>query len=479
MKPLVSAVNRNRRPRILLLNPPGERLYLRDYYCSKISQANYVNHPIDLLFLSGRLHQLGELQLLDAIVDPLSPQACLDRIARLQPDIVVGLIASVSYREDILFYRRLRERVEAFVALSGDILSERRLERMEALPFADAFVHDFSSDDLPRLLQGAGLESLSNLTLRVHGLPHATPIRRQRCELGPFPIPRHELFLKKGYRYPFVRGRRFATVLTEFGCPYPCNFCIMSTLGWRVRGVGNVLEELDTLSGRGVRELFFLDQTFGLNKARAFELLEAMRQRDYGFGWVCFSRPDVVDDALLKRMKDAGCHTVILGVESGSEEILEAAQKGYRTRQIKRGFELCHRHGLRTVATIVVGLPEETVESFETTLDLLRQLAPGYVSINVAVPRVGTPLRARAIELGLIDPAEETMDQSGHQIAMPTLALSRGQVGSLKRRAARELYFSLPKLRAMGLDLAKRGSAADVWAHFRQGVSLFRNQWLR
>ncbi len=472
-------INPIRRPKILLLNPPGKRLYLRDYYCSKISQADYINHPIDLLFLSGRLARIGDVRLVDAVVDRLSPEVCLERVAQIRPDIIVGLIASVSYAEDIAFYSRLRQRVECFVALSGDILVERRVERLRELAFADAFVHDFASDDLPRLLEGANLESLANLTVRIGGVARATPIRRESGRLDSFPVPLHELFAGKKYRYPFVRSRRFATVLTEFGCPYPCNFCIMSTLGWRVRPVGNVLEELDAVFRLGVRELFVLDQTFGLNRARAVELLESMCQRAYGFGWVCFSRPDVVEDDLLEKMRRAGCHTVILGVESGSEEILEAAQKGYRTSQIKRGFELCHKHGLRTVGTIVVGLPEETWESFDTTLEFLGELSPGYVSINVAVPRMGTPLRQRAVRLGLIDEGVETMDQSGQRIAMPTLTLSRSQVATLKRKAARQLYFNLQGLRSMGSRLALNGNAAEVWAHIRQGAALFRNHWLR
>lgn len=461
--------------RILLLNPPGRELYLRDYYCSKVSQADYLNHPVDLLFLSGRLKPLGKLFLVDAVIDHLSVGESLSQIEEIQPDYVVGLIGSVSLQEDVTFYRALSRRVASRIALSGDILIHRRSERLEELTFADAFLHDFSSDDLCRWIEGADPDQLENMTVRHRNQVSQTPIRRIKGEHLALPVPRHDLFLEKPYRYPFVRKHRFATVLTEFGCPYRCNFCIMSTLGWKVRPVKDILTELDLLAELHVPEIFFLDQTFGINKVRARELLEQMCRRKYGFGWVCFSRPDVVGEPLLRSMKQAGCHTVILGVESGNEGILKAAQKDYGRDEIVRGVALCRQHSLRTVATIILGLPEETQDSFEETMAFLQELRPDYVSFNVAVPRMGTPLRNRALRLGLIDDSHEIMDQSGSTNTMPTLTLTGSQVQLMKKRAIREFYGDIRYLKSRLLKLARHGSVSEFRIHLRQGASLFRN----
>ena len=473
-----------KKPRVVLLNPPGQRLYLRDYFCSKVSQADYINAPIDFVYLSGQLKDSCEVVLVDAIVERLGISDCLTRVEQLRPNAVVGLIGSVSYAEDVPFYERLTQRLEQVskggkgfrprgkLILIGDVLIERRRERLEELPFVDAFLHDFSTSDLCHYL---GLNQapspVRNMTLRRSDGIHAAPIVRARSGPMSLPIPEHSLFLENRYRYPFVRESRFATLMTEFGCPYRCNFCVMSTLGWKFRPVGNVLEELDHLSQLGVRELFFLDQTFGIQKERARMLLSEMSERGYDFGWVCFSRPDVVDWELATLLKKAGCHTIILGVESGSEEILETSKKDYTKAEVVEGFRLCTEQGLQTVATIILGLPHETPETFKETMRFLHQLDPDFASFNVAVPRMGTPLRQTALELGLIEDKLEIMDQSGSEVAMPTMTLSRSEVAAMKQEAVSSFYLNF---RYLGKRLRRAGSLRETQIQLSQGASLLR-----
>ncbi len=468
--------SRGRREKLVLLNPPGRRVYLRDYYCSKVSQADYIHHPIDLVFLSGYLSQDYELELVDAIVEKLGPEKCLQRLGEIGPQVVVGLIGSVSYHEDVPFYRGLGEGLpSARLFLVGDVLIERRQERLSEMPFAEGFVHDFSSPDLLRHLRGA--PSLRNLTLRRKGVVEALPLERLRGATFRLPRPEHRLFLDRPYRYPFVRRSRFATVMTDFGCPYRCSFCIMSRLGWKQRPVDDVLEELKELGRMGVGELFFLDQTFGIPRSRSLELLEGMRRLPHRFGWVCFSRPDLVDDALAARMKSAGCHTVILGLESGSQQLLDAVCKDARKEEILQGFRRCSSHGLRTVATVLLGLPEETEETFQQTLDFLRQADPDFASFNVAVPRLGTPFREKALRLGLIDREFEVMDQSGSPVAMPTLTLDRRQVAAMRRRAVRSFYGRPGYWRKRLSSWARRDGAlfSDLRIQLQQGYRLLCN----
>ena len=466
-------MSQTQKPKILLLNPPGQKVYLRDYFCSKVSQADYVNHPIDLVCLSGLLLEAYEVAFIDGIVERLDEETCLTRIRHQQPDVIIGLIGSVSYAEDVPFYQQVAGQTDASLILIGDILIDQRTERLRQLPFVDAFLHDFSTDDVHRFLRHDG--ELKNMTVRVNGRVEPMPIDRPRHHTWDLPVPAHHLFVDKPYRYPFVRRHRFATVMTEFGCPYRCSFCIMSTLGWKVRSVDNVMVELDRLRELKIRELFFLDQTFGMQKTRAKQLLEAMTA--YDFGWVCFSRPDILDAELLGWMKAAGCHTIILGLESGSQEILDAAQKDYDLAAVQAGFRLCAEHGIRTVATVIVGLPEETQETFAETMALLKTIAPDFASFNVAVPRMGTPFRERALDLGLVTSDMETMDQSGHPVAMPSLTLSQAEVRILKQRAIREFYlnFGYIRKRLQRFEWHTKNAWYDVTIQLRQGYGLLRS----
>ena len=459
------------KPKLLLLNPPGERVYLRDYFCSKVSQADYLNHPIDFIYLSGLLREHYDLHLIDAIVDRLSAPKTLSMIHALQPAAVIGLIGSASYMEDVAFYRQLADRQRAPLLLIGDVLIENRVERLQELNFAAGFLHDFSSLAAQHFLKGER-DNLRNITFRHNNEVIAAPMARPRSENFELPVPQHELFIGKDYRYPFVRRRRFATVMTEFGCPYRCTFCIMSTLGWKIRPVHNVLAELEAVHRLGLREIFFLDQTFALQKPRALQLLQEMQRRHFNFGWVCFSRADVLDDDVLAEMKKAGCHTVILGLESGDDAVLAAAKKDYNRDEVLAGFRRCAAHGLRTVATVLIGLPEETEASFQRTLDFLKQVSCDFASFNVAVPRMGTPLRQQALAQKLISSDLHVMDQSGSEVAMPTLTLSREQINAMHQRAVREFYFNANYL---WQRLRRLRSFDDARIQWRQGYGLLRN----
>ena len=461
--------------KLLLLNPPGTRLYLRDYFCSKVSQADYLNHPIDLVYLSGRLSALGQVHLVDAIVDRLGERECLDIIAGIKPDLIVGLVGSASYLEDVPFYRKLASLLKTRIILIGDVLLEKRGGRLQELWFVEAFLHDFSTPDLVRYLEKR--TDFANMTIRVGDRVSALPIVRGRNRFQ-LPVPKHELFLGKPYRYPFVRSRRFATVLTDFGCPYRCNFCVMSTLGWKQRPVDNILKELDYLASLGVKELLFLDQTFGVRRKRTTLFLDQMISRRYGFGWVCFVRPDILDRESLALMKKAGCHSLIMGLESGSPEVLDGATKDYSLQQVEEGFEMAARLGLRRIATVILGLPEETSETFERTMQLVKRVRPDFASFNVAVPRMGTPLREKALNLGLISEDQVCMDQSGQPVAMPTLTLSRSQVASLRSRAVKEFYFRPDYVGRRLWHLARSGSLGAAAIQIRQGMALLRKQIL-
>ena len=377
------------------------------------------------------------------------------------------LVGAASWDEDRDFGSRLGADGRRVLVL-GDVVHEASERRLAQEPWIEAAFHVFANDDVVRYLDGERQE-LEDVTLRdpePRRLQTVAPKHRR----GTYrvPRPRHELFPDEGYRFSFARGRRFATVLTDYGCPYPCTFCVIGTLGFRTRPVEDVLEELDVLRARGIHEVFFLDQTFGVKRERALELCEALAGRG-DVSWTAFTRPDTADDQLLAAMRRAGCHTVILGVESADADVLAATKKGYEPNEVVAGFRRARRHGLRTVGTFVLGLPEETAESLERTFEMALALDLDFMSLNVAVPRPGTAFRARALELGLCGEDDLVMDQAGSEAFLPTHALSRADVVALKRRLNRRFYLRPSYL----WNRVRRASGPrELWAQAREGWSL-------
>jgi radical SAM superfamily enzyme YgiQ (UPF0313 family) len=425
-----------------LLNPPGERTYIRDYFCSKTTKSNYLFHPVDLVVLSGTAAEAadGDVHVLDCMAERLRPADAHARIDALSPDVIVSLVGSVSWDEDRVFLADEARRGRRVLAL-GDVLHEGSEARMRAEPWIEAVLHVFSNADLVHYLEDRR-DSIEDMTVRDAGgeaVRLLTLERRKRKGTFRVPRPRHELFPARGYRFSFARRTPFATLLTDYGCPYPCTFCVIGTLGFQTRPVADVLEEIDALRERGVRELFFVDQTFGVVRERALELCRALAARG-DLSWTGFTRPDTADDELLGAMKSAGCHTVIMGVESADDALLSAYRKGYRAAVVAGAFARAQRAGLRTVGTFIIGLPEETEESLRKTLELAVALRMDFMSLNMAVPRFGTPFRARALELGLFDATDLVMDQGGAEAFLPTRTLDRATMLALKKRLVRGFY---------------------------------------
>ena len=424
--------------RVLLLNPPGRRTYIRDYFCSKTTKSNYLFHPIDLVVLSGTLAERHEVRVLDCMAERLDEERALERLRRFAPEVAVSLVGSVSWPEDRAFLARVAAAGVRVIAI-GDVLQEASERRLAEEPWLEAALHVFANQDVVHYLDGR-LELVEEMTVRRPG-GAIERIRVHGKQRGAYrvPRPRHELFPEHGYRFSFARGARFATVLSDYGCPYPCTFCVIGTLGFQTRPIADVLAEIDHLRARGVRELFFMDQTFGVVPKRARELCAELERRG-DLSWTAFTRPDTADDLLLAAMRRAGCHTVILGVESADDRVLASYEKGYVADEIRAGFARAKRHGLRTVGTFIIGLPEETEESLERTLDLALELELDFMSLNMAVPRFSTPFRARALELGLVEPGDLVMDQGGETSSLPTSTLDRAAMERLKRRMVRRFY---------------------------------------
>ncbi len=433
--------------KIVLLNPPGDQIYIRDYYCSKLSKAHYLYHPVDLLMLSGTLNSKHEIHVIDGMIEGASTASVEAEILRIQPQIIIFLTGVISFIPDFEFLRRIKDKLSFLTVASGELFLENPGERLTEYPFLDGAILDFTSLDILTLLDRftprpgfAAGDPIPNIVYRSGETIIEGPAVRGKGEYFELDLPQHARFPNQHYRYPFVRRFPFATVLTDFGCPYHCRFCAISKLGFKIRTVENVLQELDEVKRLGFRDIYFDDQTFGANRARTEELLEQMIQRRYNLGFICFTRADVVDRELLKLMKQAGCHTVVFGVESQSDTALKKVGKGLTGSRIREAISWCKTLKIRTVGTFVIGLPGMTVEEADTIGDFAIDLGLDFASFNVPVPRPGTNLREMAIQNKWIKDELQPMDQSGSFAVMGNEFMTAEQALHFRNKASRRFY---------------------------------------
>ena len=424
--------------KIILLNPPGKKNYLRDYYCSKVSKTNFAYEPIDLLMLSGTLKDKGyNVILIDAIVDKLQPGSVIKQIQSLNPYAIVSLVGSVSWPEDKSFFKLIKKFWYTRIILTGDIILDPTKDFFKNNPWLDAVILDFTTDDIIKYLEN---KRPKNIVYKKGNEVYFGEIERIKGKNINIPIPDHKLFSGKKYTFPFVINYPFATVLTDYGCPFKCNFCVMASLGYKTREIKDILDELELSKKMNYKEIYFADQTFGAIRPRLIKLCEGMLTRNLNFGWQCWSRVDVIDKGILSLMKKAGCHTIMFGVESANRNTLVKNRKGYTLDEVKQTFSLCKELGIKTLATYLIGIPTENRADILKTIDFALLHDSDYASFNMLIPRVGTSFREEVIQTGAITNDFLEMDQSGTYEGINTPFLTNKEIVSLRDMAEKRFY---------------------------------------
>jgi radical SAM superfamily enzyme YgiQ (UPF0313 family) len=425
------------RPRILLLNPPGDKLYIRDYYCSFSSKASYYWPPQDLIYLSGILDARFDIRVLDAIVRRMTPEVCLKEIFSLDPAAVVFTTGTATMKSDLDLVERLKSgRPAVRVVATSGILKFIGPSFLEAHPAVDAALLDFGESDIVAYLEGRK-GPWTSLLVRDGSAVVASKARPGK-EYA-VPVPRHDLFDFKAYRIPIARRFPFTVVVTSLGCPFRCGFCTAGAFGYRVRPVDNVLPELRRLRDLGIREILFQDPTFTINYRRVVGLCARMIDEGLDFTWSANAHLDALDEEEIVWMKKAGCHTLSVGIESGDDRILEKYSKKITTEKIVAQVAILNRHKIKVLGYFILGLPGETKESAERTIRLARRLKLDIASFAIATPDLGTSLRAEALERGWIPPGLDAWDSTEFPI-LETGTLSKDEIWALRKRAVRAFY---------------------------------------
>ncbi|MBZ0271165.1 radical SAM protein [bacterium] len=383
------------RPAIVLLNPPGTRRYLRDCYCSSVDKAGYYWQPLDLLLQAAHLARDFRVVLVDAIVTRLAPAACLELIARERPVAILSLCSHLSWPEDRPFFQALATHVDAPLYLSGDLPRFQSRAVMDDAPFVDGVLMDITAPCLAdRLRTGAHAERTSITHRRGGEIVAGELVGRKWFS---HPIPPHDMFFEKGYRFPLGLAEPVASVLTMHGCPYQCDYCNTGMIHFSRREPDNLEAELDHLHACGIRSLKICDATFNHHPTHVRAFCEMLIEKRYGFRWFCYARADTLDDAQIALMARAGCRFVAFGLESGSEAILADHKEGAGLPATFTALEACRRHGIETLGHFVIGLTGETSDTLETTRRFLRTVPLDYASFNLFDPRPGARLLGETV----------------------------------------------------------------------------------
>ena len=191
----------------------------------------------------------------------------------------------------------------------------------------------------------------------------------------------------------------------------------------------------------GVRELNIDDGTFTTRRERVLEFCRRLHKEDYDLIWTCNGRVDNLDDEMLGEMRRAGCKLIRLGVESGSQEVLNRIQKGLTLKQIEVGVRRVKKSGIQALGGFMFGFPYDTRESVEQTIAFAKRLSPDQVQFSINMCYPGTSLYEYAKENDLVLAKSFKEFDMTYGPVVKTLDMERGDLEHILARAYKEFYF--------------------------------------
>jgi anaerobic magnesium-protoporphyrin IX monomethyl ester cyclase len=372
--------------RVLLINLPARTRLMRRYVASYYA-PNFLVPPLELMGLGAvAARRPGwRVQLLDCVAEALDLRGAIDRARGWEPQVVIALVGFEVCGEDLGSLAELRRALpEAGVFCFGHLPSQLPGEVL-ATGACDGVLLDEPEHTFDELLQrveeGQELHGLPGFAHRVEDEVAVGPARGRIDDLDALPWPDHSLVPLAAYRESFM-PRPIGAVMTARGCPFPCTFCVR-THGREVRyrSAASIAEEVEALVGMGIRHVRFMDDTFTVDRARVLDLCDRLR-RGPAVTWTALTRLKQLDEELLARMEEAGCRRLYVGVESGSQRILDLYRKGLSVEDIRRTVARIRRTSIEVSAFFIVGAPGETAFEVEASIQLALELEPDYVIVT-------------------------------------------------------------------------------------------------
>jgi hopanoid biosynthesis associated radical SAM protein HpnJ len=332
----------------------------------------------------------------------------------------------------------------AFVGPPVTIEPEKTLRESKAIDFVVRREFDYQ---VAGYAQGKPLEELPGVSFRKNGDFIHNPEGPAIENLDELPwvtkVYKRDLDITR-YNVPFLLNP-YISFYTTRGCPAMCTFCLWpqthSGHRWRLRSTDDVASEVRYALEQfpNIKEIFFDDDTFNYRKERTIELCSKLKPLK--FTWSCTSRV-TTDYDTLKAMKDAGCRLLIVGYESGEQQILKNIKKGATVEMAERFTANCHKLGLVIHGDFIIGLPGETPATIRKTIDFAKRLDTETIQVSIAAPYPGTELYDYLKNNNLITIGGSMSDDSGHQL--PNFSypgLSHGDLVEWVERFYGEYFF--------------------------------------
>lgn len=427
--------------KVLFVNPPQT--------ASKYKFMGVIAPPLGIAYMAGVLQENHiDVEILDASAEDMDFKDVEKELLKRKPDLVAltaltptigraletaqvvketlpdSIVVMGGYHPTFNFIETLEdENVDIVIRGEGEYIMLNLVQALEN----QSSLHD---------VKGIVFEDKNSKEIVVN--PEAPLIQ----DLDELPFPALNLLPMKKYRL-LDMDTHMTTMITTRGCPMQCSFCSSAAMHGkkiRERSVENIVDEIEYLkTNYDIDTIAFMDDSFTLKKRKVMAICDEILKRNIEIMWGCTSRVDTLDEKLLKKMKEAGCITIFIGVESADQQQLDNMCKNTTIAKIENAFKIAHKLKIRTIASVALGMPGDTKEIMNKTVKFVHKLKPNYAIYSLATPYPGTRFYKEAFEKNLI----KIKDWSKYTLITPileTIDCSLNDMRKIQAKAFMKFY---------------------------------------
>ena len=434
-------------------SPPGMDVS-RDYAggfgtAAPSSRKDYGHWPwtvphVNLMYSAGLLVERGyDIAYVDAQAERMNLRTTVEEVCGHKPRMIVSVVNLPSLKGDGNLLRELRSRCPDAKVVSIGTICRVLPEEVASMGFSDIVVIDEPEGVIPNLADSIQnedeLERVKGIGIVRGGQLVRTEPATEAIDLKSLPWPPYDLMPTKYYcDASFGANANCLPVWASRGCPMPCSFYCPHSLAVgkkiRLRPSEDFVNEIEYLNHKfGISSFILRDQLFSTHPKKVEEICDLIVSKKLRIQWLCEQRFDAVDEKLLRRMKKAGCKRLHLGLETGDPELLfRVGKPGTEVAKVKEAVKIIKRTGITPMTHLIVGLPGETNQTLQNTLNLIREVGITRLNVNIATPYPGTPLYEYARDNGLIEMADWS-DLTSFRSVMRTEELSTADLEEWKK----------------------------------------------
>lgn len=445
-----------------MLNPPFLPNYVRCGRWQGVrAHGKTFWYPIWLSYACGVLEQDNhELRLVDAVDRKWKHENAIEDIKQFNPDLVVVDTNFTSLINDINLCKEIKKSVSAckIVVVGPPIAQFSNLAlESEGVDVAARLEYDYTLRDLASALEHGGcFQGIKGISYKTNGEivhnPDREFISSEELDTIPFVSGIYKKHLKISDYYLDHTLHPMVQIFSGRGCPSKCTFCSWpkNLMGnkYRARSVKNIVDELEWIKKNlpEVKEIFFEDDTFTISNKYINAIAEEILKQKLNIVWSCNARA-TLDYSTMRKMKEAGCRLLVVGYESGNDEILKNIKKGITTTQSIRFADDARKAKLLVLGDFIFGLPGETRRTIEKTKTFIKKyIRPDFLQVAVASPIPGTEFYnwTKENDFLLTDDVSGSIDEDGFQkciVAYP--GLSSEDIWRYTFNAKKQYYLSI------------------------------------